>query len=191
MLKDFVPADKGTQQKSETGSKERQNRGREKQREWERYTEEEGAREGLGGISVLNISFHQAGNNADLENAGQWWVVIIVNWASLSLIDKHFFFKSFTFRTIGVQVLSLWKCLDTIWIKQMASQLPNFCWIHFKVDANEPMRFQHIRQQLQRAGIRGGAKSKLFHYSAPKERRHTTSFTVSPDVHTAKLRLNF
>lgn len=45
---------------------------RERERETEsvreRYTEEEGAREGLDGISVLNISSHQPGNNADLNN---------------------------------------------------------------------------------------------------------------------------
>lgn len=39
----------------------------------ERYTEVEGEgeREGLGGISVLNISSDQAGNNADLEHVAR------------------------------------------------------------------------------------------------------------------------
>lgn len=44
---------------------------RERETERVRYTEEEGAREGLGGISVLNISSDQAGNNTDLKQVGQ------------------------------------------------------------------------------------------------------------------------
>lgn len=52
MLKDFVPADKRVEWKS--GEKQSQNR-TEKMRV--RYMEDEGAREGLAGVSVLNISF--------------------------------------------------------------------------------------------------------------------------------------
>lgn len=51
---------------------------REMERVRERDTEEEGGREGLGGISVLNISSDQAGNNADLEHVAQCWEAIML-----------------------------------------------------------------------------------------------------------------
>lgn len=96
----------------------------------ERYTEEEGVKEGLGGISVLNISSNQAGNNADLEQIGQsWeslWCTEPVSWkhviSFLFFLNFHWHLPLYLFR---FSVCIALKLFDILCFHQIVSQLPN------------------------------------------------------------------
>ena len=83
-----------------------------------RECEREGG-EGLGGISLLNISYDQAANNADpgacCSVMGGHYGVLSLSW--ITLIRVFLVRIAFVFITLGVQGL----LKMSLWINQMAS----------------------------------------------------------------------
>lgn len=111
MLKDFVPADNGTEKWNQV---ERETEQRERETGRVRDTEEEVANEGLGDISLLNISSDQASNNADLENVEQWWEFMAQSHC-LSLMNFPFRFIDNSSVPDFTYASPMQQC-DTIWI---------------------------------------------------------------------------